>query len=67
MTIQENAFELQHHLQLNMVYIKNTFQSYLKYILDLKRDNLHHGSSESQALEAIYRKLEEISKCPRTH
>lgn len=46
MTIQENVFklQLQYHLQLNIVYIKNTFQENLKYILDL---NLHHGSLES--------------------
>lgn len=47
MTIQENAFELQFHLQLNTVYIENNFQKYLKHILDFKKDNLHCGSLES--------------------
>lgn len=48
MTIQEDAFELQLHLQLNTVYVENYFQKYFKHILDFKKDNLHHGSVESK-------------------
>lgn len=47
MTIQENAFELEFHLQLDTVYTENNFQKYLKHILDFKKDNLHHRSLES--------------------